>query len=87
MLIIPLFADQPINAQLAQAQGLGYHLPFHQATPEAIRERLQALLADRALHARLKQVSVEINQLCSQAVDIEALERLARETAERRKAA
>lgn len=86
MLIIPLFADQPLNAQLAQARGLAYHLPFHQATPEAIRERLRALLADQALHARLKQESAEIQQLCAQALDIQALERLARETAERRAA-
>ena len=48
MLMIPLFAEQPLNAQLAEAQGLGfYHLPFSQATPEAIRERLRALLEDR----------------------------------------
>jgi UDP:flavonoid glycosyltransferase YjiC (YdhE family) len=73
MLMIPLFAEQPLNAQLAQAQGIGYHLPFSQATPEAIRERLRALLEDRELHARLKQTAAEIQELCSKAVDIEAL--------------
>lgn len=77
MLIIPLFSDQPLNAHLAHEQGLAYHLPFAQATPEAIRERLQALLADHALHARLKQVSAELRARQTQAPASDALERLA----------
>ncbi|MFE8600251.1 glycosyltransferase [Archangium violaceum] len=87
MLMIPLFAEQPLNAQLAEAQGLAYHLPLSRATPEAIRERLRALLEDRAMRERLQRVSAEINELLSRAVDMEALERMARETSERRKAA
>ncbi|MBN8233344.1 glycosyltransferase family 1 protein [Corallococcus macrosporus] len=77
MLIIPLFSDQPLNAHLAHEQGLAYHLPFAQATPEAIRERLQALLSDHALHARLKQVSAELRARRTEAPASDALEQLA----------
>jgi UDP:flavonoid glycosyltransferase YjiC (YdhE family) len=77
MLIIPLFLDQPLNAELAEAQGLAYHLPFHQATPEAIRERLRSLLEDQTLRARLKQVSEQLRTLRDTPVAIDALEQLA----------
>jgi UDP:flavonoid glycosyltransferase YjiC (YdhE family) len=83
MLMIPLFAEQPFIARVAQAQGLAYHLPLAQATPEAIRERLLALLADRPLHERLARLAPEVKALCAQALDVEALEHLAREGAER----
>jgi len=87
MLIIPLFADQPLNAQLAEQQGLAYRLPFPLATPEAIRERVRALLEDQPLRERLKQTAVELQELGAKCEDLEALERLARETSERRAAA
>jgi|GEM_PF-1646189 len=92
MLIIPLFSDQPLNAQLAEARGLAYHLPRTRSSPEAIRERLEALLKDQALRERLKQVAEEIQRLRDSAPALEALEQLAlgastREAAEPRVAA
>jgi MGT family glycosyltransferase len=77
MLIIPLFFDQPLNAELLAAQGLAYHLPLEQATPEVIRQRLGALLEDKALHARLKSASQGLRSLREESVALNALERLA----------
>ncbi|WP_165373126.1 glycosyltransferase [Sorangium cellulosum] len=77
MLIIPLFGDQHANAAQAAARGLAYHLPFADATPEAIRERLRRLLADEALRARVRDAAEEIQMLKRKAVAVEALERLA----------
>ncbi len=87
MLIIPLFGDHPLNARLAEEQGLAYHLPFEHATPEAIRERLRALLEDHAMHARLKQVAGDLQKQQSETTTIEAIERLALERAKKHETA
>ncbi len=86
-LTIPLFSDQPINARLMEAQGLAYHLPFRLATPEAIRERVQALLRDQALHERLKQTARELQEARPKEEVLEAIERLAHGSARRKTAA
>jgi MGT family glycosyltransferase len=87
MLILPLFADQPLNAMLLEKQGLAYQLSPDRATPEAIRERVQALLEDRLLHSRLKKVSEGLRAMRQDNAAIETLERLALESREHRKAA
>lgn len=90
MLIIPLFSDQPLNARLAAARGLAYHLPRTRSTPEAIREHLESLLKDQELRTRLKQVAEELRQLRARSPALEALEQLAlgaREAEESRAAA
>ncbi|MET0404460.1 MAG: glycosyltransferase [Cystobacter sp.] len=78
MLIIPLFADQPLNAVLAERAGLGRYLPLDQATPERIRSELQAILADEGLRARARRASEEIKKLKNEQVAARALEQLAR---------
>jgi UDP:flavonoid glycosyltransferase YjiC (YdhE family) len=85
-LIIPLFSDQPINARLMAKQGLGYFLPFPRATPEAIRERLQALLQDQALHERVKQTAREIRDASPKQQVLETIERLSLGSAQRAQA-
>ncbi|TNV53983.1 glycosyltransferase, partial [Corallococcus exiguus] len=86
MLIIPLFADQPLNAELLEKQGLAYQLSLREATPEAIRERVQALLKDQVLHARVQKLSEELKAMRKDSVAIDTLERLALETRGRRQA-
>lgn len=85
-LIIPLFSDQPINAQLMAKQGLAYFLPFPRITPEVIRERLQALLRDQALHERVKQTAREIRDARPKEQVLETIERLAFGSAQRAQA-
>jgi UDP:flavonoid glycosyltransferase YjiC (YdhE family) len=76
MLVTPLFGDQPlIGARLAEL-GLAYNLPRKQATKEGIRSALSALLADRALHQRVKAVAEQLRGLDSPGLAVEALEKL-----------
>jgi len=77
MLIIPLFSDQPLNAQLAESRGLAHHLPRTLSSPANIAERLKALLEDKVLHTRLEQLAEELRQSPMRAPAIEALEQLA----------
>lgn len=79
MLVIPLFGDQLLNAALVERAGLGRRLPLDQATPEAIRAELTALLADEGVRARARRVAEEIKQLKEEQVAARALERLALE--------
>lgn len=83
MLIIPLFSDQPLNAQLAESRGLAYHLPRTRSSPEAIAERVKALLGDQALRTRLQQLSEQLRQPHVRASAIEALEQLALDRTQR----
>ncbi|MFY0577854.1 glycosyltransferase [Cystobacter fuscus] len=76
MLITPLFGDQPlIGARLAE-MGLAYHLPRKQATKEGIQKALAALLADTALHQRVRAVAQQLQALDSPRLAAEALEKL-----------
>ncbi|WP_395855584.1 glycosyltransferase [Cystobacter fuscus] len=77
MLVIPLFGDQPLNAQLVERAGLGRYLPLDKATPETIRAELQALLADEGIRNRMKKISADIKQLKSEQVAAQALEKIA----------
>ncbi|WP_437663518.1 glycosyltransferase [Sorangium sp. So ce1182] len=86
MLIIPLFGDQHINAAQAERGGFAHRLPLAEATPEAIRGRLRALLADGALRERAQAAAGEIRQLKSGAVAAGALERLAARSPHRERA-
>ncbi|AUX48432.1 uncharacterized protein SOCE26_099660 [Sorangium cellulosum] len=82
MLVIPLFGDQPVNAAQVERGGFGLRLSLAEATPEAIRARLKALLADRAMRERVKAAAAEIRALKSDAVAARALEQLAGGSAE-----
>lgn len=78
MLIIPLFADQPvIGTRLAQ-MGLAYHLPRKMATTEAIHEAVTALLKDDALKLRVRAYARELGALNSSRLAADALEELLR---------
>jgi MGT family glycosyltransferase len=76
MLIIPVFGDQHVNARLAAERGLAYHLPLSRATPQAIRERLRALLSDRAVRENAARAAVETQALRSARPELDALEAL-----------
>ncbi|MGZ3458580.1 MAG: glycosyltransferase [Archangium sp.] len=76
MLITPLFGDQPlIGARLAE-MGLAYHLPRKQATKEALQKALAALLADTALHQRVRALARKLQALDSPQLAADALEKL-----------
>ncbi len=76
MLVIPLFGDQILNAQLVERAGLGRYLPLDKATPEAIRAELNALLADEGIRARARSASAEIKRLKEEQVAARALEQI-----------
>ncbi len=77
MLAIPIFGDQPLNAELVERSGHGRRLPLDKATPEAIRAEIRALLADEVVLARARRASAEIKKLKEDQVAARALEELA----------
>jgi len=74
MLVIPIFADQPVNGRRLAELGLAYHLPLKKASPEAIRDALSRLLADQALKARVRATAEQLGELDSPRLAAEALE-------------
>ncbi|RKH57015.1 glycosyltransferase [Corallococcus llansteffanensis] len=60
MLIISRVNDQPLTGRRLEELGLAYHLPFSRATPEAVQERVSALLQDEPLRRRLKALAEEL---------------------------
>ncbi|MBK7861039.1 MAG: hypothetical protein IPJ65_21015 [Archangiaceae bacterium] len=48
LVVVPFALDQPFNAQLVEARGLGFALPYHALTAEDLYDRLLRLLRDDA---------------------------------------
>ena len=60
VLILPLFADQPDNAQRVEELGLGLGLnPFH-CTEEQLLNAVDKLVYDQALAQRMEQIGQKI---------------------------
>jgi MGT family glycosyltransferase len=53
MVVLPLFWDQYDNAQRVDETGYGIRLDTYGHTPQELRDAVDTLLADTALHARL----------------------------------
>jgi UDP:flavonoid glycosyltransferase YjiC (YdhE family) len=63
MVVVPMFADQPQNAERVAALGAGLALPKGRATPESIREALSRLLAESSFRDVARNVATEMAAL------------------------
>ncbi|MFC7331461.1 glycosyltransferase [Marinactinospora rubrisoli] len=52
MVVLPIFAEQPANADRVAALGAGVRLNLEQATPEALREAVRRVCTDPAFRSR-----------------------------------
>lgn len=77
--LIPLNADQPLNAERCVALGAGRVLGTEQITPDEAREGVAALLADASYRRNAGRVRDEIAGLPGPEYAIALLERLAAE--------
>ena len=79
MVVLPIGADQPFNAERISALGVGRSLDAIQATPEDVREAASWVLADATYRESAGRVADEIAALASPDVAVGLLERLAQE--------
>jgi len=77
MVVIPVFADQPYNAECCTALGVGRVLGADERTPEAIRAAVRAVLADPTYRQSAARVRDEIAALPGPEYAVQLLERLA----------
>lgn len=63
LVVVPLFADQPENAEQVEVAGAGIAVPFQRATPAAVAEALTRLLTESAFTARARAVAADIADL------------------------
>ena len=75
MVVVPLFADQPWNADRVEAAGLG--VAVRERTAENMAQALQAILDDQGAAARAKAVADEMAGLPSIEVALDRIEALA----------
>ena len=77
MVLLPIGADQPLNAERCVATGVGRSLDPMQATPEDVAAAVLAMLGDPAYRRRAEGLRDEIAALPSPAAVVPLLERLA----------
>ena len=79
MVVLPIGADQPLNAERISALGVGRSLDAIEATPDDVREAAASVLADATYRESAGRLADEIAALPSPDVAVGLLERLARE--------
>jgi UDP:flavonoid glycosyltransferase YjiC (YdhE family) len=79
MVVLPMGADQPLNAARITALGVGRSLDAIAATPDDVRAAAASVLADATYRESAGRVADEIAALSSPDVAVGLLERLARE--------
>jgi MGT family glycosyltransferase len=77
MVVVPMFADQPQNAERVAAVGAGLALPKGGATPEGIRAALTRVLAEHSFRDVARKLAKEIAALPVTDEVVTELERLA----------
>ena len=77
--LIPMGADQPLNAARCVELGLGLALDAVRATPESVREAVNAVLADSGYRRAAEHMRDEINALPGPESAVTLLEQLATE--------
>jgi UDP:flavonoid glycosyltransferase YjiC (YdhE family) len=65
MVMVPLFGDQPVNAEGAAAAGAGIVLDRATLTPESVREATRAVLSDPRYREGIAALRREIDALPS----------------------
>jgi len=63
MIVAPLFADQPMNAERVAALGAGLALPQKGATPESLRLSLTRVLEEPSFRIAAQRIAAEIAAL------------------------
>lgn len=76
-LLIPLGADQPLNAERCSALGVAHVLEAAEITPQLVREAAATMLDDPACRRRAERLRDEIATLPEPAYVVGLLERLA----------
>jgi UDP:flavonoid glycosyltransferase YjiC (YdhE family) len=77
--LLPMGADQPLNAARCAALGVSRVLDAMTATPEAIRDAVSAVLSDPTYRSAAERLRAEIDALPGPAHAVTLLERLAAE--------
>jgi MGT family glycosyltransferase len=77
MVVLPLFWDQHDNAQRVDECGLGIRLDTYGHEPGELARAVRAVLADGALHARLRAISARLQASPGTLAAAGAIERLA----------
>jgi UDP:flavonoid glycosyltransferase YjiC (YdhE family) len=78
LVVVPMFADQPYNAERVAAVGAGVAIPHRDARPEGVRQALVRVLAEESFRASARKIADEIGALPLVDDASGALERLAR---------
>jgi UDP:flavonoid glycosyltransferase YjiC (YdhE family) len=78
-IVMPLAADQPINAQACERLGIARVVMPDTLTPELIRQQVREMLADGAYRERARRLQAEALALPGLAHGVALLERLARD--------
>lgn len=76
LLVVPIGADQPFNAQRCAEIGVGQALPAADLSPERVRQALRALLAEPRYRAQAARLRDEIAGLPGVAEAVPLLEQL-----------
>jgi MGT family glycosyltransferase len=77
MVVLPMFSDQPMNAERVAATGAGIALHFESASPELVRAALSRVLNEPAFRGRAQQFAREIAESAPIADSALELERVA----------
>jgi UDP:flavonoid glycosyltransferase YjiC (YdhE family) len=76
MVMVPLAADQPDNADRCAAAGVAAVVPLEGLTPAAIRDAIRVVAADPSYRRRAEAVAAEIAAMPGPDAAIETIERL-----------
>jgi MGT family glycosyltransferase len=77
MVVLPLFWDQPDNAQRIHETGFGRRLPTYEVGRDELVAAIDALLADTALASRLAAVSARVRRSPGTTMAADLIERVA----------
>jgi hypothetical protein len=78
MVVVPMFADQPSNAERIATVGAGLALPKSGATPDSIRQALSRVITETSFRNRARELAADIAALPLTDEIVTELEQLAR---------
>lgn len=79
LVVVPIAADQPVNAQRCTALGVGQAVDPTEVTPESVREAVRTVLAEPSYSVHAQRLREEMAALPGPEYAVALLERLARE--------
>jgi UDP:flavonoid glycosyltransferase YjiC (YdhE family) len=81
MIVLPIFWDQHDNAQRVDETGYGVRLPTYSFEEHELTHAIDGLLADHALHERMREVSARLQSNPGTIVAADLLETVAMKAA------